>query len=117
MHEIARRIFSSRGRALIFAVALAAVTIFAYQPAWHGGFLWDDDAYIINNELLTAPHGWQRMWFSLDSPSQYFPLTYTAFRIEHALWGMNPAGYHAVNVALHALNALLLWAVLRRILA
>jgi tetratricopeptide (TPR) repeat protein len=115
MHEIARRIFSSRGRALIFAVVLAAVTIFAYRPAWHGGFLWDDDAYIINNELLTAPHGWQRIWFSLDSPSQYFPLTYSTFRIEHALWGLNTTGYHWVNLLLHVGNALLVWAVLARL--
>jgi protein O-mannosyl-transferase len=115
MHEIARRIFSPRGRALIFAVVLAAVTIFAYRPAWHGGFLWDDDAYIINNELLTAPHGWQRIWFSLDSPSQYFPLTYSTFRIEHALWGLNTTGYHWVNLLLHVGNALLVWAVLARL--
>src|SRR6476620_11399054 len=115
MHEIARRIFSPRGRALTFAVALAAVTIFAYRPVWHGGFLWDDDAYIINNELLTAPHGWQRIWFSLDSPSQYFPLTYTTFRIEHALWGLNTTGYHWVNLLLHVANALLVWAVLARL--
>ncbi len=54
MHEIARRIFSPPGRALIFAVVLAAVTILAYRPAWHGGFLWDDDAYIVDNELLSA---------------------------------------------------------------
>jgi tetratricopeptide (TPR) repeat protein len=115
MHEIARRIFSPRGRALIFAVALAAVTIFAYRPAWHGGFLWDDDAYIINNELLTTLHGWQRIWFSLDSPSQYFPLTYSTFRIEHALWGLNTTGYHWVNLLLHVGNALLVWAVLARL--
>ena len=115
MHEIARRIFSPRGRALAFAVALAAVTIFAYRPVWHGGFLWDDDAYIINNELLTAPHGWQRIWFSLDSPSQYFPLTYSTFRIEHALWGLNTTGYHWVNLLLHVGNALLVWAVLARL--
>ena len=115
MHEIARRIFSPRGRALIFAVVLAAVTILAYRPAWHGGFLWDDDAYIINNELLTAPQGWQRMWFSLDSPSQYFPLTYSTFRIEHALWGLNTTGYHWVNLLLHVGNALLVWAVLARL--
>src|SRR5213080_1921137 len=115
MHEIARRIFSPRGRALILAVVLAAVTIFAYRPAWHAGFLWDDDAYIINNELLTAPHGWQRIWFSLDSPSQYFPLTYSTFRIEHALWGLNTTGYHLVNLLLHVANAFLVWAVLARL--
>ena len=115
MHEIARRIFSSRGRALVFAVVLAAVTIFAYRPAWHGGFLWDDDAYIINNELLTAADGWQRIWFSLDSPSQYFPFTYSTFRLEHALWGLNTTGYHWVNLLLHVGNALLVWAVLARL--
>ena len=115
MHEIARRIFSSRGRALIFAVVVAGVTIFAYRPAWNGGFLWDDDAYIINNELLTASDGWQRIWFSLDSPSQYFPLTYSTFRIEHALWSLNTTGYHWVNLLLHVGNALLVWAVLARL--
>ena len=115
MHGIPRHIFSPRCRALIFAVVLAAVTLLAYQPAWHGGFLWDDDAYIINNELLTAPHGWQRIWFSLDSPSQYFPLTYSTFRAEHALWGLNTTGYHWVNLLLHVANALLVWAVLTRL--
>jgi tetratricopeptide (TPR) repeat protein len=115
MHEIARRIFSSRGRALIFAVVLVAMTIFVYRPAWHGGFLWDDDAYVINNELLTAPDGWQRIWLSLDSPSQYFPLTYSTFRIEHALWGLNTTGYHWANLLLHVGNALLVWALLARL--
>src|SRR5437773_1595507 len=115
MHRIVRRIFAPHGRALIFAVVLAAVTILAYRPAWHGDFLWDDDAYIINNELLTASDGWQRIWFSLDSPSQYFPLTYSTFRLEHALWGLNTTGYHWVNLLLHVANALLLWAVLARL--
>ena len=115
MHEFVGRLFSSRLRAFIFALVLAAVTIFAYRPAWNGGFLWDDDVYITNNELLTAPDGLRRIWFSLDSPSQYFPLVYTTFRIEHALWGLNPTGYHWVNLLLHIANALLVWAVLARI--
>src|SRR5256885_7104002 len=115
MYGNARRIFSSRARALIFAVVLAAVTTFAYRPAWHGGLLWDDDDYIIKNELVTAPDGWQRIWFSLDSPSQYFPFTYSTFRIEHALWGLNTTGYHWVNLLLHVGSALLVWAVLARL--
>ena len=56
MHEIARRILSSRGRALIFADVLAVVTILAYQPAWHGGILWDDDATY--RESRVAFPGW-----------------------------------------------------------
>src|SRR5437899_12404978 len=115
MHHIVRRIFSPHRRVLIFALVLAALTILAYRPAWHADFLWDDDDYIINNELLTAPNGWQRIWFSLDSPSQYFPLTYSTFRIERALWGLNPTGYHWVNLLLHVANALLVWAVLARL--
>src|SRR5947207_3744774 len=104
-----------RNHAWLFALILAAVTIFAYRPAWNGGFVWDDDDYIIKNHLLTAPNGLQRIWFSLDSPSQYFPLTYTTFRIERALWDLNPTGYHWVNLLLHVANALLVWWLLTRL--
>jgi tetratricopeptide (TPR) repeat protein len=117
--EISQRTTEEPGRAwwrgLLFGLILAAVTIFAYRPAWNGGFLWDDDVYIANNELLTAPDGVRRIWFSLDSPSQYFPLVYTTFRIEHAVWGLDPTGYHWVNLLLHIGNALLVWLVLARL--
>ncbi|PYL82000.1 MAG: hypothetical protein DMF23_13365 [Verrucomicrobia bacterium] len=99
----------------LFVLSLAAATIMAYRPAWNGGFLWDDDAYITNNELLTAPNGLRRIWLSFDSPSQYFPLTYTSFRIERALWGLNPSGYHWTNIFLHVANALLVWRLLARL--
>jgi Flp pilus assembly protein TadD len=115
VHAIPKHLFSPRGRAWLFGVLLAALTIFAYRPAWNGGFIWDDDVYIVNNELLTAPDGLRRIWLSLDSPSQYFPLVYTTFRIEHALWGVNPSGYHWVNLLLHVANALLVWRVLTRL--
>jgi len=88
----------------------------AYIPAiLQGGFIWDDDKYVTDNPLLTAPDGLYRIWFSTDAPSQYFPLVYTSFWAEYRLWGFNPAGYHTVNVVIHCLNALLLWAILRRL--
>jgi tetratricopeptide (TPR) repeat protein len=118
-NEISRRTTAQPRRAwwrgLLFGLILAAVTIFAYRPAWNGGFLWDDDVYITNNGLLTAPDGLRRIWFSLDSPSQYFPLAYTTFRIEHAVWGLDPTGYHWLNLLLHVGNALLVWLVLARL--
>jgi protein O-mannosyl-transferase len=91
------------------------MTIVAYLPALNAGFIWDDDRYVTNNPLLTAPDGLRRIWFSFDSPSQYFPLTYTSFRIERALWGLRPFGYHLTNLLLHIANALLLWRLLVRL--
>ena len=88
---------------------IVLLVVLAYLPALHGGFIWDDDVYVTNNPLLTAPDGLRRIWFTMDSPSQYFPLTYTVFRLERSLWGLNPAGYHWVNILLHAINAVLVW--------
>ena len=97
------------------AIVLFALTILIYQPAWHGGFVWDDDRYVTDNHLLTAPDGLRRIWFSLDAPSQYFPLSYTVLRIERSLWDLNPTGYHWVNILLHVANAFLVWRVLTRL--
>jgi tetratricopeptide (TPR) repeat protein len=99
----------------LWGLLLVLATIVVYQQAWHAGFIWDDDLYVTENKLLTAPDGLQRIWFSLDSPSQYFPLVYTTFRLEYALWGLNPVGYHWVNILLHAANAVLVWRLLRRL--
>ena len=115
LRKISELVFSPRSRAWIFGLLLVIVTIFVYRPAWNGGFLWDDDDYITNNDLLTASDGLRRIWFSLDSPSQYFPLVYTTFRIERALWGLNASGYHWVNLLLHVANALLVWRLLARL--
>ena len=112
---MAKFLHSSRNRAWLLGLLLVAATLLAYQPAWQAGFIWDDDEYVTGNPLLTAPDGLKRIWFSLDSPSQYFPLTYTVFRIERSLWGLGPAGYHWVNILLHAANALLVWRLLRRL--
>jgi tetratricopeptide (TPR) repeat protein len=92
---------------------LAIITVAAYLPAVRAGFIWDDDQYVTENYLLSAPDGLRRIWFSWDVPSQYFPMTYTTFRLEYALWKLNPVGYHITNILLHAVNALLLWHLLK----
>src|SRR5436853_3764526 len=104
-------------RALVWlgAATLVVLTIFAYRPWWHGGFIWDDDRYVTHNYLLVAPDGLRRIWFSLDAPSQYFPLSYTVLRVERALWDLHPSGYHWTNILLHLANAFLGWALLARL--
>ena len=108
-----RQVTPANWQLWVLGAVLVAMTVFAYQQAWNAGYIWDDDKYVTENELLTAPDGLRRIWFSKDSPSQYFPLVYTTFRLEHAIWGLNASGYHWVNILVHAANALLVWRLLR----
>jgi len=96
--------------ALLLALLLAVV----YAPALRGGYIWDDDSYVTRNENLQSVDGLRRIWLEPHSSPQYYPLVFTGFWVEHRLWGLKPFGYHAVNVLLHLLNALLLWLFLRR---
>lgn len=99
--------------AVVAALAIVALTLVAYVPAiTDGGFVWDDDSYVTDNELLAAPDGLRRIWLSPTDSPQYYPLVFTTFRAEHALWGLDPTGYHVTNVVLHALCALLVWRIL-----
>jgi len=103
------------GHPAMLAAMLMLLVLAAYLPALNAGFIWDDDEYVTNNPMLTATNGLQKIWFSAHDQSQYFPLVYTTFRFERRLWGLNPLGFHLVNVLLHGLNAVLVWMVLRRL--
>jgi tetratricopeptide (TPR) repeat protein len=98
----------------LFAVALAAALFLAYKPAWHGGFIWDDDANLTNLDLHSA-EGLRRIWLEPVATPQYYPLVYTTFWVEHNLWGNATLGYHLVSIALHLASALLVLLILRRL--
>jgi len=106
--------YSLGARLWLLALAFVAVTFVAYQPVWHAGYIWDDDDHLTANPAMTAPHGLRMIWSSLTI-SRYYPLTLTTFWAEHRLWGFNPLPYHLVNVALHAINGILVFLVLRRL--
>lgn len=104
-----------RGKSLGWAsLVIVLLTGAAYGPALRAGFIWDDDDHLTANPAVAAPDGLQRIWSSLRV-SRYYPLTLTSFWLQHKLWGLNPKPYHAVNVALHAINGVLLFLVLRRL--
>ena len=100
--------------ATLLAAAIVGITLLAYWPAMRGGFIWDDYGFIVGNRLIESPDGLWRFWFTADAPD-YFPLTSSVLWLEWRLWGNHPAGYHVVNVLLHAAGAVLLWRVLRRL--
>jgi tetratricopeptide (TPR) repeat protein len=94
---------------------LVFLTLLAYLPALGNGFVWDDDEYVTHSHFIHDLDGLRRSWTEPAATLQYYPLVRTSFWIEHKLWGLAPMGYHVTNILLHALNALLLWVLLRRL--
>ena len=91
---------------------LILITLLAYIPAMQGGFVWDDNDHLTENQNIRSLQGLGRIWFAPKSNYLYYPLTFSSFWLEYRLWGLRPTGYHVVNVLLHALSALLLYRLL-----
>jgi tetratricopeptide (TPR) repeat protein len=104
-----------RSSVSVKALLLIGLTLIAYLPALHNGFIWDDDAWLMKNQTLFGWSGLQELWFNPFALQQYYPITGTAFWIEYQLWRFIPFGYHTVNVLLHGLNAVLFALVLRKL--
>ncbi len=92
--------------------ALVIVAFIVYIPAMQGGYIWDDDDYVLKNQTLLSLDGLRQIWFQIGATPQYYPMVHSTYWLEYRLWGLIPSGYHTVNILLHAVNAVLLWRVL-----
>ena len=56
------------------------------------------------------------MWTTFHM-GHYVPLSWMTLGLDYQLWGMNPTGYHLTSLLLHAANAVVVYALVRRLLA
>jgi tetratricopeptide (TPR) repeat protein len=100
-------------RALIIAVCAAAV----YANSLAGPFVFDDQVSLVDNPQIRE---WWRLGVLLqperESPLAGRPLVNLSFAINYAFGGLEPVGYHLVNLALHLACALLIFGIVRRTL-
>ncbi|MDP9172326.1 MAG: hypothetical protein M3O30_00470 [Planctomycetota bacterium] len=99
----------------LWAGVLALLTLVAFWPAIQGAYLWDDDHHITLNLTVS---GLLHIWLPPIGTVQYYPLSYTLFWIQDHLWGGSAsatAGFHVVNLLLHAGGAVVLWRAFRRL--
>lgn len=103
--------------AFLAALLLTAVI---YFPGLTGGFVFDDFPNIVENPALRVsdltPKSWmQAAWASPSSDLQR-PLASLSFAINHYFSGLDPWAMKATNLAIHLLNGLLLYVLLRALL-
>lgn len=97
------------------ALALAGATLSLHVLTVHSGFVYDDRL-------------WARRWTPAElastfagsedprgiSGEQYRPIPSLTHALDHAIYGPSAFAFHGTNMALHALSALLIFALLAR---
>jgi protein O-mannosyl-transferase len=105
----------ARTKLWLGALALCVLVWIAFGPALTGDWiLFDDPAYVTKNAAvaggLTAEG--VRYAFTAIHGGNWHPLTTLSHQLDVELFGLAPLGPHAVNLALHALAAVLAFGVL-----
>ncbi|MBI4825474.1 MAG: tetratricopeptide repeat protein [Nitrospirae bacterium] len=101
------------------ALFAAAATFLVFLPALQNEFLiWDDDTLITDNLHIRSLGLNTVKWaFTHVGLTTWHPLIFLSFAADYALWGLDPWGFHLTNNILHALNALLVFFLVFRVIA
>jgi len=96
---------------LAWAAAGLVVTALAgivYWGALRNGFVYDDIPQVVRNPWIRDPRNLLRAftmgsWAYEGTTSNYFrPMMHVAYTATYMVFGLAPAGFHAVSIALHA---------------
>jgi tetratricopeptide (TPR) repeat protein len=107
----------SRARTFLLSLLLATVTVATYYQVHHHPFSDLDDApYLVDNANLHHGLTLTTIWWSCRAlnMANWIPLSWMTYAVEYSYFGAEPAGYHVVNLLLHALNVVLVFWVLKR---
>lgn len=95
------------------ALALAAVTALVFAPGVFGEFVWDDKALIVRGTTDLVDAVTSSFWEAdADGHAQtgaryYRPVISAAYVLQRAAFGLDPLGFHVVNLLLHLACVLL----------
>jgi hypothetical protein len=104
--------------AIALTVALASAAVYGKTARFEFLPSWDDGESVLQNPDVRdlSARGVLRT-FSRTTSVLYQPLTTVTFAVDHALWGLDPAPFHVVNVVLHGAAAFVLFLLVRAIAA
>ena len=111
-----------KGALLLPAVIVAAVSFAVYFNALFDGFVFDDKFQVVDNRWIKdfryipemfSKHAWG---FSSRVSNYYRPLMHLLYSATYALFGLQPWGFHLVNILFHTANSVLVFIITSRLL-
>lgn len=97
---------------------IAVVAFVSFLPVLSNHFVnWDDPFYFAQNPHYRGLSAAHLQWmFTTMYMSHYQPISWLTHAVVYEFWGMDPRGYHLVNVLFHVGNAVLLYALIIAVL-
>lgn len=102
----------------IVPAVLAIITLIVFWPVVGFDFInYDDPRYVTTNAHVLGGLTWEnfRWAFQAGYASNWHPLTWISLMLKVQLFGAGAAGFHAMNLFLHAANTVLLFFALRQL--
>ena len=99
-------------RPLVQMLVIALVAFVAYSNSFRVPFVFDDKPSITENVVIQGLENFFTNWSGYDFLPNRF-IGYLTFAFNHEIGGLNVSGYHVVNLAIHIVNALLVYALVR----
>ena len=109
---------SARTRNFLIIIALVALTCAAMGRVVRNDFLnWDDRQMLVENPLVghLTGHNLAAIWRG-PILKLYTPLAFTVWAVVAKIFGVNPTVFHGLNLSVHLVCVVLVFAILRRIL-
>ena len=99
------------------ALFLVFVTVLTFLPGLEGAFLdWDDRENFLHNPHFRGLGPAQLRWMlTTGLLGHWMPLTWLSLAVDWTIWGLNPFGYHLTSLGLHAICAVLVYLLARRL--
>jgi tetratricopeptide (TPR) repeat protein len=113
-----------RRREAVVLCLLLAVGVAVWGRTLNFAFVWDDQYFVVTNLSLRSAAFLPRHFTDPATAAGggyagrlavFRPIRNVSYFLDFSAWGLDPRGWHAHNVALHLLNALLVFAVARRL--
>ncbi len=103
--------------AVLLGLLALAVAVYG-QVAGFSFVGMDDSQYLADNPWVRGGLSWEGVrWALTDTRTMYWhPATWLSFMTEVQIFGINPTSAHLVNLALHTVNAFLVYRIARFLL-
>ncbi|MCL6520106.1 MAG: tetratricopeptide repeat protein [Armatimonadetes bacterium] len=101
---------------IILGLLLVILTIATFWQVQGHGFVFDDQAYIVENPRLQHPPTLDDIKWALTTNYAGFwhPIVWLSYMVDVKLQGSSPRGFHLTNLLLHIFNTLLLFSFLSK---